>query len=133
MLFKKPHGCNNLQMNMKSVDTTLLESRIKMYGRANLFYLQKRLMKVQVRQNLKTLLSVSCHNYPPCFQLFLGPEKLTTQKHLISYTSGKLITDINQNLLIVVLEMEKVCHFLSELITKTKNMTTIGSWWQKQH
>ena len=123
MLFKKPHGCNNLQMNMESVDTTLLESRIKMYGRANLFYLQKRLMKVQVCQNLKTL----------CFQLFLGPEKLTTQKHLISYTSGKLITDINQNLLIVVLEMEKVCHFLSELITKTKNMTTIGSWWQKQH
>ena len=125
MLSKKPHGCNNLQMN--------LESRIKMYGRANLFYLQKRLMKVQVCQNLKTLLSVSCHNYPPCFQLFLGPEKLTTQKHLISYTSGKLITDINQNLLIVVLEMEKICHFLSELITKTKNMTTIGSWWQKQH
>ena len=41
-------------------------------------------------------------------QLFLGPEKLTTQKHLISYTSGKLITDINQNLLIAVLEMEKV-------------------------
>ena len=54
---------------------------------------------------------------------------------VVSYTSGKLITDINQNLLIVVLEMEKVCHFLSELITKTKNMTTIhvGSWWQKQH
>ena len=121
MLFKKPHGCNNLQMNMESVDTTLLESRIKMYSRA------------KVCQNLKTLLSVSCHNYPPCFQLFLGPEKLTTQKHLISYTSGKLITDINQNLLIVVLEMEKVCHFLSELIIKTKNMTTIGSWWQKQH
>ena len=121
MLFKKPHGCNNLQMNMESVDTTLLESRIKMYSRANLVYLQ-------VCQNLKTLLSVSCHNYPPCFQLFLGPEKLTTQKHLISYTSGKLITDINQNLLIVVLEMVKVCHFLSELITKTKNMTTIGSW-----
>ena len=74
MLFKKPHGCNNLQMNMESVDTTLLESRIKMYGRANLFYLQKRWMKVQVCQNLKTLLSVSCHNYPPCFQSFLGPE-----------------------------------------------------------
>ena len=108
MLFIKPHGCNNLQMNMESVDTTLLESRIKMYSRANLVYLQ-------VCQNLKTLLSVSCHNYPHCFQLFLGPEKLTTQKHLISYTSGKLITDINQNL---VLEMEKVCHFVSELITK---------------
>ena len=32
MLIKKPHGFNNLQMNMESVDTTLLESRIKMYS-----------------------------------------------------------------------------------------------------
>ena len=40
MLIKKPHGCNNLQMNMESVDTTLFESRIKMYSEANLVYLQ---------------------------------------------------------------------------------------------
>ena len=51
----------------------------------------------------------------------------TKISHFLQYTSGKLITDINQNLLIVVLEMEKVCHFLSELINNHKQKDFNGN------